>query len=312
VLESAPVRRRLLGEALRRYRLNLGFGLDEAAEVLECDRSKISRIETGQRGIKPKELRELLTEYGVAEPEKHALEAIAATARRGAWWEEYAHVLAEQPREFAALEGAAAEILVYDAQRVPELLQTTAYARAALNADLALRADQERGMLADLRLARQRVILGDRQTRLVAVIGEGALREVVGSSQIARGQLRHLADISASSHVTVRVLPSGSGTPACGSATILRFRGGVKPRRGIPAGPVRRGLPGRAGRRRGLCTGVRAAEGDGIEPGRVGAADSQARDGIGTAESAGLADALVNLGLRLDAAGRYQDAVQAA
>ena len=56
-----PVRRRLLGAALRRYRENLGFGLDEAARILECDRSKISRIETGQRGISARELRELLT-----------------------------------------------------------------------------------------------------------------------------------------------------------------------------------------------------------------------------------------------------------
>ena len=62
---SPPVRRRLLGSALREYRESLGYNLDEAARILECDRSKISRIETGERGIRPKELRELLTEYGV-------------------------------------------------------------------------------------------------------------------------------------------------------------------------------------------------------------------------------------------------------
>jgi transcriptional regulator with XRE-family HTH domain len=51
------VRRRLVGGALRRYRENVGYALEDAARVLECDRSKISRIETGQRGIRPKELR---------------------------------------------------------------------------------------------------------------------------------------------------------------------------------------------------------------------------------------------------------------
>jgi transcriptional regulator with XRE-family HTH domain len=59
------VRRRLLGNALREYRESLGFNLDEAATILECDRSKVSRIETGERGIRGEELRELLTEYGV-------------------------------------------------------------------------------------------------------------------------------------------------------------------------------------------------------------------------------------------------------
>ena len=59
---APPVRRRLVGGALRRYRENLGYTLDDAARILECDRSKISRVETGQRGIRGKELRELLTE----------------------------------------------------------------------------------------------------------------------------------------------------------------------------------------------------------------------------------------------------------
>ena len=62
---NPPARRRLLGTALREYRESLGYNLEEAARILECDRSKISRIETGERGIRAKELRELLTEYGV-------------------------------------------------------------------------------------------------------------------------------------------------------------------------------------------------------------------------------------------------------
>ncbi len=64
MIATPPARRHIVGAALRRYRQELGFGLDDAARLLECDRSKISRIETGQRGIRTKELRELLTEYG--------------------------------------------------------------------------------------------------------------------------------------------------------------------------------------------------------------------------------------------------------
>ena len=45
------MRRRLVGGALRRYRENVGYALEDAARVLECDRSKISRIETGHRRI---------------------------------------------------------------------------------------------------------------------------------------------------------------------------------------------------------------------------------------------------------------------
>jgi hypothetical protein len=42
VIAVPPVRRRLVGAALRRYRENLGFTLDDAARILECDRSKVS------------------------------------------------------------------------------------------------------------------------------------------------------------------------------------------------------------------------------------------------------------------------------
>lgn len=76
MITDPPVRRRLVGGALRQYRENLGYTLDDAAQILECDRSKISRIETGQRGIRGKELRELLAEYGIGEeqqggPDRH-------------------------------------------------------------------------------------------------------------------------------------------------------------------------------------------------------------------------------------------------
>ena len=55
--------------------------------MLECDRSKISRVETGQRGIRPKELRELLTEYGVpGDREQAALVAIASRDGQRGWW----------------------------------------------------------------------------------------------------------------------------------------------------------------------------------------------------------------------------------
>ena len=65
MVPAPPVRRRLVGRTLRRYRENLGYSLGDAARILECDASKISRIETGQRGIRGKELRELLGEYGI-------------------------------------------------------------------------------------------------------------------------------------------------------------------------------------------------------------------------------------------------------
>src|SRR5580698_6905715 len=108
--EPTPARRRLVGNALRRYRENVGYALEDAARVLECDRSKISRIETGQRGIRPKELRELLAEYGVPASEQLALLTIASRGGQHSWWHPYAAALPDADLDYVIMESAAAEI----------------------------------------------------------------------------------------------------------------------------------------------------------------------------------------------------------
>src|SRR5579872_4567854 len=101
---TPPVRRRLLGSALRGYLEGLGYNLDEAARILECDRSKISRIETGQRGIRPKELRELLTEYGVPAPEQLALVSIASRGGQHSWWHPYSGIWSDAYLDYVIME----------------------------------------------------------------------------------------------------------------------------------------------------------------------------------------------------------------
>jgi len=232
VTGTPPVRRRLLGAALRRYRENLGYALDEAAAILECDRSKISRIETGQRGISAKELRELLTEYGVPAAEQAALLAIAHRGRQHGWWQDYRDVLSDAGQDFVIMETSASEILGYEACRVPELLQTAEYARAVADADPACSGDEQRAHAVEVKLARQRAVLQERRPRLELVVGEAALHQAVGGAPVMRPQLARLAALAAAGAgksargVSLRVLPFTAGAHAvagCGSMAILRF-----------------------------------------------------------------------------------------
>ena len=225
-----PVRRRLVGAALRRYREGLGYGLEDAARILECDRSKISRIETGHRGIRGKELRELLTEYGVGGEEQDALAAVAHQGREQGWWQEYGDVLSGAAEDFVIMEAAAAEILCYEPHRVPALLQTRAYARAVADADPVLSDDARREQAVEVTLARQRIVLKERHPRLEVLLGEGALHQAVGGPAVMRTQLARLAtaaDRGPDAGVTLRVLPFAAGAHAaagCGMA-VLRFAG---------------------------------------------------------------------------------------
>jgi transcriptional regulator with XRE-family HTH domain len=243
---TPPVRRRLLGSALREYRENLGWNLDEAARILECDRSKISRIETGERGIRPKELRELLAEYSVPAAEQQALLAIAHRGRESGWWLDYRDVLTADGQDYVIMEIAATQILLYEANQVPDLLQTQDYMRAVAAADARYGSDEQRAHAMEVKLNRQRIVVAGRAPDLDVVVTEGALRQTVGAPRVMREQLGKLAAIAATgyadgadgvlpegsaaaaerSQVSLRVLPFAAGAQAaagCGSMTLLRF-----------------------------------------------------------------------------------------
>jgi transcriptional regulator with XRE-family HTH domain len=226
VVEIPPVRRRLLGAALRRHRESLGYRLDDAARILECDRSKISRIESGQRGIRSRDLRDLLTEYGVGEQEQQTLTAIAHPHRERGWWQPYADVLPGPWLDYLITEAAASQIQAYQPQQVPDLLQTQEYARAVAAADPTLSADPQ-NLVLEAMLTRQQLILGERCPELAVVIGEATLHQVVGGTDVMRAQLTHLVEVTTIyPQITIQVLPFAGGphpVGASGPLSILRF-----------------------------------------------------------------------------------------
>lgn len=227
MIAAPSVRRRLVGNALRRYRENLGYTLEDAARVLECDRSKISRIETGQRGIRGKELRELLTEYGVGEQEQATVAAIADPRGTHAWCATYTDVLPGAWQDYLLLEAGASRISAWEAQRIPTLLQTPGYARALAEAELGLTSDDALDRAVEATLARQKAVLGERKPDIRVIIGEAALNQEVGGPTVMEGQLGLLAGVSGDSGtISVQILPFSSGAHAAagvGSLTILQF-----------------------------------------------------------------------------------------
>jgi transcriptional regulator with XRE-family HTH domain len=215
MVPASPVRRRLVGKALRRYRENLGYTLAGAAQILECDASKLSRIETGQRGIRGKELRELLAEYGVTRAQQAVLTELADPRGAFGWHRDYADVLPGPWQDYLVLETAASKITGYEAQQVPGLLQVPAYARALAETDPCLDDDTARDRAAEAVLARQQAILGERRPEVHLVIGQAALHQQVASQAVMNEQLAQLARAAAdSANVTVQVLPFDSGAHA--------------------------------------------------------------------------------------------------
>jgi transcriptional regulator with XRE-family HTH domain len=229
MVPAPPVRRRLVGRALRRYRENLGYTLSDAARVLECHASKVSRIENGERGIRAKELRELLAEYGIGGEQLEILTQLADPRGAFGWHRDYDDVLRGAWKDYLLLETAAARIWTYEAQRVPPLLQTPAYARALAEADPDLKDEAVRDRAVEAVMARQQAILGVRHPQIHLVIGQAALHQRAGSPEVMNAQLNRLAQAASDSGTaTVQVLPFEAGPhPAAaeGSLSLLPFTG---------------------------------------------------------------------------------------
>jgi transcriptional regulator with XRE-family HTH domain len=221
--QSPTVRRRRLGAELRRLREEAGLTIERVAATLECSESKVSRIETGQVGAMPRDVRDMLDLYKVGPEQREALIQIARDARQKGWWHAYTDVPVVPG--YVGLEVSAAAIDTFGALLVPGLLQTAEYARTVLEALLPdLRAEQiERRV--ELRMARQSILNGEHPPTLRAILDEALLRRPVGGRAAIRRQLHHLAEAAARPNVRLQVLPFGVGAhPGMdGAFTVFRF-----------------------------------------------------------------------------------------
>jgi len=221
---NPTVRRRRLGQELRRLRELKGMTAEEVAERLLVSQSKISRLENGRRSISQRDVRDLC---GVYEVEDHrivdSLMQMAKDSRQQGWW----HSFGDIPYSvYIGLETDAASLRVYDPQVVPGLLQTKQYAEALIAGALPETAPTEIEKRVQVRMRRQeRISTEENPLRLWTVLDEAALRRVVGNRNLMRDQLEQLVEQSLLPHVTVQVIPFDMGAhPGLnGQYAILEF-----------------------------------------------------------------------------------------
>ena len=221
---SAPtVLRILLGTQLRRLRESRGISAQEAARAIRGSESKISRIELGRNAVREIDIADLLNLYGITDfAEREQLLTLASQANQQGWWHRYQDVLPPWFQSYLGLEESAESIRSFDTQFVPGLLQSEEYSAAVIKLGAYSREETDR--LVYLRKERQRRFTSG-GLRLWAVIDEVALRRLVGSTQLMRGQLEHLLQLSDRPGLTIQVCPfrTGASYAAPGSFSILQF-----------------------------------------------------------------------------------------
>jgi transcriptional regulator with XRE-family HTH domain len=227
VRPSPTVRRRRLRYELRRLREERGLTIEQvsAASGGDLGSSMISRWETGDRSVRPTDLRVLLDVYDVKGEEREVLLTLCRQARERGWWHTYGDAVPDWFQVYVGMEAEASSVHVYESELVHGLMQTADYYRAFIGAAPAAASDEDAERKIAVRLARQERLTGEDPPEYWAVLNEAVIRRPVGGAEVMRAQLDHIAAMAKLKHVTVQVLPFSAGVhPAMeGAFRILGF-----------------------------------------------------------------------------------------
>jgi transcriptional regulator with XRE-family HTH domain len=218
--------RMMLGTQLRRLREAAGITRHAAGDAIRASHAKISRLELGRVGVKERDLRDLLTLYGVDDPrERAALEGMVAPANVRGWWQQDSDLLPSWFEMYLRFEQEARSIRCFQVQFVPGLLQTDAYARAVIRLGHNNASRNEIDRRTKLRMARKQLLVGEGAPRLWAVLDEGVLRRLIGGREVLREQILSLLAACDEPNIRLQVMPFASGGHAAagGAFSILRF-----------------------------------------------------------------------------------------
>lgn len=224
---SPTVRRRRLGQELRRLRERAELTGDQVAARLGWSAAKVSRIETARTSPRESDVEALLLIYMVDSDRRQELLALHRDANRKGWWEEYRDSLPKEYATFLGLEAEATMARSWEPQVVPGLFQIEPYVRAMMQSGQrsTLEAPGSLRSRIEVRMARQEaILLAERPPGLAVVLEESVLLRPFGGAEVMRDQLRRLIEVSELPHVALRVLPMAAEHPInTGSFTHLKL-----------------------------------------------------------------------------------------
>jgi transcriptional regulator with XRE-family HTH domain len=196
---------------MKRKRLAAKMTIDQAAEVLEWSKTKISNIETGRRKTPAvTDIRLLLDVYGVTEEAvREYILTLARKSRERGWWARYDDVIAGP---YTSLEQGADHLRLFEVQYIPGLFQTKAYAEAISRATL-IRDPADIERLVEVRMRRQEILDRDEPPEVWAIIHEAALLLARSAGpDLFREQLDRLIRLAEEpTSVTIQILPFQAG-----------------------------------------------------------------------------------------------------
>lgn len=196
---------RTFGAVVQALREHAGYSRAEFGEVVRFSKHTVESVELGRR-MPDESFVELGEE---ATGNTGALRNSAKFLTRGdaglaAWF-----------RRWARLEKVAVSLCTYECRLVPGLLQSEGYARAVFGNSIPPLSD---GQLEDqvvARLERQKLLRERPNVPFSFIVEEHLFRRRLGGTEVTRGLLDHVLELSAPRNVTLQVMPLDAEFHAC-------------------------------------------------------------------------------------------------
>ncbi|MBX6385864.1 MAG: transcriptional regulator [Microbispora sp.] len=217
------LRQRQLARRLRELRHGSGMTVEQVAEKMLCSPAKISRMETGQRGVSLRDVRELCRIYGIANQDLATqLMTLAKEARQPGFKQEWGE-LSDALATFVDLESSAVAVSEFQTAYVPSLLQTEEYARALIRGMLPRIAADVLEHRVEVRMKRKARLREPDSPRYWALLDEAALLRRVGGAATMHAQMQAVLEAAQLPNVTVQVIPFDVGAYMCADNPFVYF-----------------------------------------------------------------------------------------
>ncbi|MFJ9842186.1 Scr1 family TA system antitoxin-like transcriptional regulator [Kitasatospora sp. NPDC101155] len=202
----------MFGEELKYAREAAGYTQEELGKLRHCDRTVISRTESGKRKPSIEEIEDLgrLLNTGDLLMRLYGRVDWSASIEHPDWFQEYVDV-----------EAISIGLRAYQDGTIYGLLQCQQYARALFDTGDAAGNSEEIEELTRARLSRQSRFLVPDGPLLLVILDESAIRRVVGGPDVMRCQMEHLLRVAQLRNVVIHVAPFSNQRTLINTAMVL-------------------------------------------------------------------------------------------
>src|SRR5882672_10931075 len=189
---GSSIRQRRVSAELRALRQARALTCEQVATAMGVSIAKISRMETGIRGLYPDDVASLLGYYQAPAKLREELLALVRDGNKPNWIQ-IGGKLPTAWKQLIDFENEAVALYNYEPLFVPGLLQTGDYARAVIRAGNSELTEAEVDNLVRTRMGRQSILSRFGGPTLSVIVDEMVLQRPIGEPGVMTGQLHHLA-----------------------------------------------------------------------------------------------------------------------